>query len=222
MPPASSAATAHAPAQVGFPDLSSEIEDIFREAYSDVLAEYGLTPSDLESVAPELAPGAVRGLAGRGLVSANQRATEYAGQRAADLVVDLADTTRRALNRMITGAIKDGLSRKELAEKIGGAFGFSDARADLIARTESATAWNVGVVTALQDAGEDFVFVTDGDEFDEACIEIGSEGQIWTVEEALDNPLEHPNCLRQFRPLTPEELAEAKAEGEGFGARHSR
>jgi hypothetical protein len=41
------------------------------------------------------------------------------------------------------------------------------------------------------------VEVLDGDD-DEECA--SANGQIWTLEEASDNPLGHPNCTRAFAP----------------------
>ncbi|MBU7015544.1 MAG: hypothetical protein HXS43_12030, partial [Theionarchaea archaeon] len=48
------------------------------------------------------------------------------------------------------------------------------------------------------------VRVLDGDGCEE-CIE--ANGQIWTIEEAMANPLQHPNCLRDFEPHFEEETS---------------
>lgn len=74
----------------------------------------------------------------------------------------------------------------------------SKSRAQTIARTESATAYNLGATTAYKEAGIERVTVLDGDE-DEACAE--ANGQVWTLEEAEEEPIAHPNCQRAFSPL---------------------
>src|ERR1035437_6087777 len=153
------------------------------------------------------------------LRGAARAAAAYGETRGGDLITDIDSTTQDRVQEIIANGVRDSLSDKEVADKLTPLFGGD--RADLIARTEMATAWNLGVVNTLKDAGEEYVFVTDGDS-DEECQ--NADGEIWTLEEAEANPLEHPNCVREFRPLTSDELAEVQAEegtpdSEGFAAR---
>ena len=57
---------------------------------------------------------------------------------------------------------------------------------------------NHGTVVASRQAGVTHVEVSDGDD-DEACAH--ANGQVWTLEEALANPVAHPNCTRSFSPV---------------------
>jgi hypothetical protein len=47
--------------------------------------------------------------------------------------------------------------------------------------------------------GFDHVLVSDGEDFDEPCQ--AANGAVWTLEEARDNSIEHPNCRRAFVPV---------------------
>jgi len=70
-------------------------------------------------------------------------------------------------------------------------------RANRIARTETGYAYNHGTTLGWKQAGGKTVNVTDGDK-DAPCA--AANGAVWTIEEALDNPLSHPNCTRAFSP----------------------
>lgn len=93
--------------------------------------------------------------------------------------------------------------------------GFERWRADRIARTETAIAYNTGAIAALKQGGYTHVVVSDGQGENgcEACEAI--DGQVWTLEEALANPTEHPNCVRSFSPATTEDIAAADLAEEG-------
>jgi hypothetical protein len=71
-------------------------------------------------------------------------------------------------------------------------------QATRIARTEAAVAYNRGAIAAFRDAGVQRVEVVDGTD-DDDCAE--ANGSIWTVDEADSNPIEHPNCTREFYPI---------------------
>jgi hypothetical protein len=83
----------------------------------------------------------------------------------------------------------------------------SESRAGLIARTEIANANNLTGTAAYRDSGlVERVEVFDGTE-DDACA--AADGQIWTLDEADANPIEHPNCQRAFAPVFASEEAAA-------------
>jgi hypothetical protein len=195
------------PVEEEFPDLTDELADIVSEAMDATIAEHGL--EDLVGQGDQLVLDAL----------------DYAQTRAAELVTAIDETTQERLQQMIEEAVKENLSSAELADNINNSFAFSEERADMIARTELTDAWNTGLGKTLQDAGEPYVFVTDGDGC-ETCAAVADD-PIWTVEEFLDNTSEHPHCEREGRPLTEEEAQDmadedAADEQEGFSARLAR
>ena len=103
---------------------------------------------DLETVLAAIAQdGVAQGLAQIGypttadlLDQVNEKAVTWAEQHAADLVTKLAETTRKSLRGDIAAAIELGMSTEDIADVIGADYGFSEARAELIARTERAFA----------------------------------------------------------------------------------
>jgi hypothetical protein len=70
----------------------------------------------------------------------NERAVTWAEQHAADLVTKLANTTRVSLRGDLAAGIELGMSADDIADVISKDYGFSEARAELIARTERAFA----------------------------------------------------------------------------------
>ena len=74
------------------------------------------------------------------LEQVNERAVTWAEQHSADLVTKLADTTRKSLRGDLAAGIELGMSTQDIANIIGEDYGFSEARAELIARTERAFA----------------------------------------------------------------------------------
>jgi len=134
-------------------------------------------------------------------------AAKYAKERGAEMIGandnewSVAQTTRDAAREMLTKALGDGVSYQEFADRLEKAGLFADSRADTIARTEIGFAQNYGQCETYKAAGFVTVIVQDGD-CDE-CREF--DGAEWPVERALDEPLQHPNCVRSF---IPGELAE--------------
>jgi hypothetical protein len=176
--------------KVNSPSVSQELKDAFLEAYG----------AGADAVA------AARGVEAA-VGNAAEAAAAYADDRAGNLITDIDATTEERVQGIIASGVQAGLSDNEIADQLEPLFG--QDRADLIARTEMSTAWNNGVISALKDAGEEYVAVSDGDS-DEECA--NADGEYWTIEEAEANPLEHPNCVRDFRPLTEDELAEVRAD----------
>lgn len=111
----------------------------------------------------------------------------------------VAETTKDDVRRLTGQAAENGWSSEELAKQIRlkGDIA-SRSRSLTIARTESGTAYNQGAVAAYRAGGITHVDVLDGDE-DEPCA--SANGARWTVEEAEQNPLGHPNCTRAFSPV---------------------
>ncbi len=76
---------------------------------------------------------------------------------------------------------------------------WSASQAALVADTEATHAYNEATLTAAEAAGVANVFVVDGDDDDQPCID--ANGSVWSVDEAREKRLEHPNCRRAFLPL---------------------
>lgn len=195
-----------------------------RTATASLVDDYGDELAEAFEAAYREAGSRVATLRGTkaALGNAQDHAEGYARTRAGDMITDIDDTTRDRVGRIVGNAMRDGLSKEDVRGPLKRLFG--ETRADLIARTETSTAYNIGTVRALRDAGEKYVYVSDPDTCGEEVCDV--DGEIWTLEEAEANPLGHPNCGRDFRPLTEEELAEVKAdEGDdedeigGFAAR---
>jgi SPP1 gp7 family putative phage head morphogenesis protein len=133
--------------------------------------------------------------------------TGYVGER----IVSLDATTRKEVSDLVRSIIeKDGGTTQQIgdaiAEKVREKFkDYADWRADRIARTETAIAYNYGNLLGYRQAGVKKVKVIDNDagDADEICRK--AHGQIWTIEQALANPIGHPGCKRDFEPVLEEE-----------------
>jgi len=118
-------------------------------------------------------------------------------------ITQIDETTRGTIRDELQRALADGTgeSATELAERLRDAVddsaALSPSRALMIARTETAIAYNHGALLAYGQNGIEHVDVSDGDEDDE-CAE--ADGQTWTIEEAMADPVAHPNCVRSFEP----------------------
>ncbi|HAM56877.1 MAG TPA: hypothetical protein DCQ64_16340 [Candidatus Rokubacteria bacterium] len=131
------------------------------------------------------------------------KAKQYAKERGAELIGTKANawsveqTTRDEVNRLLQEAMEEGLSPQEFADRLEESGLFSETRAEVVARTEVAIAQNYGQSETYRELGFTHVYVQDGD--CDICREV--DGQIWTIEEALANPVAHPNCVRSFSPV---------------------
>lgn len=129
--------------------------------------------------------------------------TDYLAER----VTQITESTRSLIAEELHRVFEDGqgLNLTELAGRLvdmtADSAAFSPARALTIARTETAIAYNTGTIAAYRQNGIEWVEVSDGDG-DEECA--AADGQMWTLEDALANPIAHPNCVRSFAPIVPE------------------
>ncbi|HUS61344.1 MAG TPA: hypothetical protein VMY34_04045, partial [Acidimicrobiales bacterium] len=96
----------------------------------------------------------------------------------------------------------DGLAPGEVADLISGATTFDDARAELIARTESALVYNESALRSFSEFGVDEVEAIDGDE-DAECA--SRNGSIFSVAEAL-SITDHPNGTLDWSPVVKAEI----------------
>jgi hypothetical protein len=131
--------------------------------------------------------------------------TGYVGDR----IVQLDDFTKEAVSTLIRNVLDSGeeITPNELGDKIGDLVseqfdGFADWRADRIARTETAIAYNTGTAFGYKQSGVKEVVIVDGDD-DEECRAV--DGTTQTLDWFLANPIAHPNCERDGSPVIPGE-----------------
>jgi HK97 family phage portal protein len=108
---------------------------------------------------------------------------------------------RDDIARKVAQALKDGETKADIERAIRGEIDrWRDGHAETVAMTEAVHAYNEGVITVAEMAGDSHVFVHDGRDHDEPCIE--ADGQVWTLAEARERRLEHPRCRRAFTPIS--------------------
>lgn len=122
-------------------------------------------------------------------------------------ITRINETTRQAIVEQVLEGMRRGYSINQIAhgypeENYKGIAGVFDQargyRARMIARSESADAYNMAALKAYKDLGQTQVEVIDGIDWDSKCRE--ANGQIWSLEKAQTNLKEHPNCTRAFAP----------------------
>lgn len=160
------------------------------------------------------------------LSQANERAIEWARDRAAQLVGmrqdeegnwipnpneqwQIDNTTRDAIRDLVAKAEEEGWSTDQLAEEIGGAACFEDARAEMVARTETAFADVAGNMEGYRASGlvqgKEWIL---GDDACEECVALSEMGPIPLNESfpgGYDGPPAHPNCRCDVIPVLTEE-----------------
>ena len=116
------------------------------------------------------------------------------------LAVGIQNTTVEEVRTVLTQALRDGLDNAATQARLDSLFGgYQEWRLDRISRTETTAAYNIGSVGQYRASGLVLVDVVDGDG-DNACAE--ANGSRWTLEQAEDNPIGHPNCTRVFIAVT--------------------
>lgn len=128
----------------------------------------------------------------------------------------LADHTKHT-RQQVYDIVEAGLKEGKPVASIGGKTGAPGTIADdlkqlsirqkdyeyvRIARTETARVQNQGTLNRYGQNNITHVNVIDGDGCDEC---IAANGQVWTVEHSQSNELEHPNCVRAFSPVIPDD-----------------
>lgn len=159
------------------------------------------------------------------LTQANEEAIAYARDRAAELVgkryedgelVDnpragyaIDDATRELLRADVSTALEEGWSNDRLATAIAENYAFSDARAETIARTETAFADVQGNLAGWRASGEvaQKQWIV-GDACCDECADL--DGVVVDLDEDFpgdggDGPPLHPNCRCDVLPVLSEE-----------------
>ena len=125
--------------------------------------------------------------------------TKDAGER----VVGVSMFTKYKVNQVLLEGAEAAATPAEIAKALqtdkGGAF--SRARARTIARTESAIIGNQNSLVAIAGTGAfSSVRVMDNEGPNSCQLCKDANGQVWSMEDAFANPVQHPNCVRAFAP----------------------
>ena len=137
----------------------------------------------------------------------NDRAVEWARNRAADLVTQIEENTRDMLRTTVTQAIQEGWGAKELARHIEDSPGFSPYRSEMIARTEVIRANNQGNLAVYKETGvaTGKEWLTAGDDLvEEICQDNQDQGPIGIDDDfdsGDDAPPAHTNCRCSLIPV---------------------
>lgn len=172
-------------------DLENALENIGRDASRIALAQVGMTTA-AESIVERV----------------NQRALEWAEERAAELVSfdddadpALAAATRDMLRATIASGIEQNIGMPEIAAQIEESYAFSEERALLIASTEITSANSMGALASYEAAKEEGVTLKKSwlilEDACDICQENADQGPIDLDEEFPSGdmaPGAHPNC----------------------------
>ena len=177
-------------------ELTSDLKRAFRRAGIAAIAQAGFARTE------------------DALEHLDKKALEYAEKRAAELVGrgkdekwNITETTRDRLRETIAGAVEEGVSSQELADRIEGSFPFSEGRANTIARTELAFAHVQGNVEGWRSTGEVAKkrwVLGDLHDVPDICDELADAGEVDFDEDfgdGIDFPPAHPNCVCDVIPI---------------------
>ena len=135
---------------------------------------------------------------------------EWSDKRAAELVRKVTDTTKKELRRFLVKELETDDDPKAVAKKVRTHFAhWPGWKADRLARTESALAYNYAALVAFQSAGVTHVKAHDAaikSKSDPECIE--RNGKVFTIEDAfIEQAKEHPNGTLSWSPEVSNDLA---------------
>jgi SPP1 gp7 family putative phage head morphogenesis protein len=174
------------------PELAEMLEDMAADGGAEALAQVisEVTKEQLDQV--------------------NKRAVEYSKARSAELVTNLEQSTRDMLRATVTQGIEEGWSNDKLAGEIEDSYAFDPARAETIARTETAYADIQGNLDGYRASGvvQGKQWIIAQDEFCDECNEL--DGVVVGLDEQFpgdggDGPPLHPNCRCDILPVLTEE-----------------
>lgn len=157
------------------------------------------------------------------IASANQVAGKWAENRSAEMIgkrrvdgrlVDnpnarwsIAETTREEIHNLVTAAFEKNTKIEDLADQIKEAGGFSDSRAEMIARTEAIAAEGQGNLIGWRESemvGQvDWVMSADHSDDNCECPD-NEDGSPYDIDDVPDFPA-HPNCWCALVPVLTDE-----------------
>lgn len=119
------------------------------------------------------------------------------------------EATREGINKLVTEAEQSGWSNGELAKALSESYAFSDERAMLIARTETANADIWGNMTAYERSGlvESKKWLVAQSDYCPVCEGNGADGEIGfdsPFSSGVFHPPAHPNCRCDVIPVLKE------------------
>lgn len=173
-------------AALGIDDWSALGQEV-RAALEEVFTDSG--SSALEELATEVKIS---------FETLNTEAAAFAGTRAGEMITEIEDSTRRAIQDLVRTAFEEGLSPSMLANELRDSWAFSETRANLIARTELAFAQSAGQIAAWEKSG--VVVAARWLVGDEPCVLCegldGTEAKLGEdFAPGIPYPPAHPNCL---------------------------
>lgn len=193
------------------PELQSLLLAITEDGIRVAFAQLGLVDGAITEQVNDLA-----------LSWAKDRAAELVGMRyeADGSLVEnpnaewtITESTREGLRGDVTRAIEDGTTTTDLADQLEASYGFSADRAEMIARTELASADIAGNMITYRDSGVvGGKMVVLGSEHDDAsecdCNDAAALGVVDIDDDfgGLGDPPYHPNCVCDVVPVLASEL----------------
>jgi hypothetical protein len=148
------------------------------------------------------------------------RAVEWARDRAGSLITQISENTRDMLRSTVEDALEQRWGARELANAIAASTGFSDDRAERIARTELSASANHGNLAGYRIAAASGVRVLkewqDADADDE-CADNAEDGPIELDEDFSsgdDSPPLHVNCRCSLAAVVVDETESEEGDGE--------
>ena len=140
---------------------------------------------------------------------ANERGFVWAKAHAAEQVTQIETTTREGINDLVTSAMEEGWSNQRLAQELRDAWEFDGARAEVIARTETAMADLKGNIEISKEAGVERVqwLTAEADACEQCDALDGDEAPVdGTFKDgtAADD-VAHPNCRCDRIAILPTE-----------------
>jgi len=117
--------------------------------------------------------------------------------RTGERIGDINQTTQDAIAALIADGFEQGLGPAAVADSIESATAFNEARAELVARTESMLAYNDAALSSYREFEVTEVTAIDGDK-DAVCAE--RNGKVFPIDEAF-GIADHPNGTLDWAPV---------------------
>lgn len=142
------------------------------------------------------------------------KAMEYAQERGAELIKDLAGTTLTDLRDVLAGAVEDGTSPADLADALDAMGAFGESRAEMIARTELAFAHVNGNVDGWRETGQvegKRSILGDLHDEEDECDDCAKAGVVGLEDEFVDGydfPPYHPRCVCDVLPVLADDQSD--------------